>query len=177
MIDTKTKILDAAEHLTQVKGFNGFSYLDLVNEIGIKSSSIHYHFKFKDDLALALVKRIHETHSLLFNSLDKDLDNPQERLVSLIEFFQTYVQEQKFCMCGMMAAELQSVSPKVQKLIQAYFKDFRKWLKRQFELAGRENPDRLAIGFLSALEGSLLIGRLSNDPQIIEDALKDYLKP
>jgi len=47
MSDTRTRILDLAEGLTQAKGFKGFSYLDLAEEIGIKNSSIHYHFKAK----------------------------------------------------------------------------------------------------------------------------------
>ncbi|MFK7802459.1 MAG: TetR/AcrR family transcriptional regulator, partial [Anaerolineae bacterium] len=105
MTNTKTKILDVAERLTQTKGFNCFSYLDLAAEIGIKSSSIHYHFKTKADLALALVERTHDVHTTAFRNLDRDVDTPQERLQSMINFFQGYIVDQKFCMCGMLAAE------------------------------------------------------------------------
>jgi len=59
--------------------------------------------------------------------------------------------------------------------VQAYFRDFQAWLKRQFELAGKEDSERLAIGFLSALEGSLLLGRLNGDPGIISNALAGYV--
>lgn len=53
---TAAKILTVAQDLLQRKGFNGFSYRDLAAEIGIKTSSIHYHFPTKDDLALNLVR-------------------------------------------------------------------------------------------------------------------------
>lgn len=175
MTDTKTKILDLAESLTQTKGFNGFSYIDLANAIGIKTASIHYYFKAKDDLAAALVERIHERHSEGFQAMEAGHDTANARLNALIAYFQNYITEQKFCLCGMMAAELQSVSPRVAKLVQSYFKDFQAWLRRQFEHAGKDDADRLAIGFLSALEGSLLLGRLNGDPEVIPNALQDYV--
>jgi len=60
MADAKTRILDVAEELTRIKGFNGFSYIALPDEIGIETASIHYHYELKADLALALVERVHE---------------------------------------------------------------------------------------------------------------------
>lgn len=175
MTDTKTKILDLAETLTQTKGFNGFSYIDLANDIGIKTSSIHYYFKAKDDLAAALVERIQERHAKGFEDMEANNATPNDRLKALIGYFQNYIAEQKFCMCGMIAAEFQSVSPRVSKLVQTYFQDFQAWLKRQFEIAGSHDADQQAVSFLSALEGSLLLGRLNNDPQYISNALKDYI--
>ena len=96
MTDTKTKILDLAETLTQTKGFNGFSYIDLANEIGIKTSSIHYYFKAKDDLAAALVERIHQRHSQGFEEMEAENETPNDRLKAVIAYFQNYVREQKF---------------------------------------------------------------------------------
>lgn len=176
MSDTKTKILDLAESLTQERGFSGFSYLDLADQIGIKSASIHYHFKSKDDLAAALVERTHEVHSKGFQDIEATIKSPKKRLESVIEYFQEYVVNRRFCMCGMMAAELNSVSPRVSKLLDIYFIDFQAWLTRQFKEAGHKDAKMKAIGFLSALEGSLLIARLRNEPKLVRDALRDYLK-
>jgi len=177
MSDTKTRILDLAEALTQTNGFNGFSYIDLANHMGIKTASVHYHFKKKDELAAALVARTHERHSEGFKAIENEIASPTARLHALIEYFQRYIEDKKFCLCGMMAAELQSVSPHVANLVRKYFDDFRTWLKRQFDQAGKKDADRLALGFLSALEGSLLLGRLNDDPKYIADALQDFVKP
>ncbi len=175
MGDTKSKILDVAEQLIQTKGFNGFSYLDLADAIGIKNSSIHYHFKAKADLALALVERLHERHLVVFEALDQDLDSPPQRLQALADHFQTYIQGEKFCMCGMMAAELQSVSPAVRSRLIAYFKDLRAWLTKQFVAMGEEDAEERALRFVSTAEGSLLLARLEGDPQIFAHALKAFI--
>ncbi len=177
MADTKTKILDYAEGMTQTRGFNGFSYLDVAAEIGIKTASIHYHFKHKDDLAVALVERIRVTHASGFREIEASTTSPKKRLESLIEYFQGSVREGKFCLCGMMAAELQSVSPRVSTLVDAYFKDVQTWLARQFKEAGYKDSKLRALRFLSALEGSLLLGRLRNDPTIVRNVLKGFFTP
>jgi len=175
MTDTKTKILDLAEELTQTRGFNGFSYIDLANGTGIKTSSVHYYFKLKDDLAAALVERIHETHGAGFADIEANSKSPKKRLEAVIKVFQQYAIDQKFCLCGMMAAELQSISPRVSKLVDAYFVDFQNWVARQFKELGHKCPNQQAISFLSALEGSLLLARLRNDPKVVHKVLSGYL--
>jgi TetR/AcrR family transcriptional repressor of nem operon len=176
MKDTKTKILELAESYTQLKGFNAFSYLDLAAEIGIKAASIHYHFKSKDDLALALVERSLELHTLSFRNMDIEMENPIDRLIAVKDYFKNYVNNDKFCLCGMMAAELQSVSPKVKRKIDLYFTDFQSWLASQFKALGHVDTNYKALQFLSALEGALLIARVKGDPEIVEDALRNYFK-
>jgi len=54
---TRTKIIDAGEKLLLKNGFNGFSYADIALALGIKKSSIHYHFPSKADLGLAVIQR------------------------------------------------------------------------------------------------------------------------
>ncbi len=176
MTNTKTKILDLAEQLTQTRGFNGFSYLDLADEIGIKAASIHYYFRSKDDLAVALVERTHQSHSQIFEDMNSAVNTPKKRLEAVIEYFQNYAVNKKFCLCGMMAAELQSVSPRVSKLLDVYFTGYQAWLAQQFKEMGHKNAKLLAVRFLSGLEGSLLLARLRNDPKIVHDALIGFLK-
>ena len=48
------RILDTAQALAQVRGYNGFSHADVSAELAITKASIHYHFPGKADLAEAL---------------------------------------------------------------------------------------------------------------------------
>jgi len=49
-IDIYKHILTVAEGLIQSQGYNTFSYRDIANQVGVKTSSIHYHFPTKADL-------------------------------------------------------------------------------------------------------------------------------
>lgn len=175
MSDTRTRILDLAEGLTQAKGFNGFSYLDLAAEIGIKNSSIHYHFKAKSDLALALVKRHREMLGEANAQFDRDMNTPQERLQAVLSHFKAYIDEERICMCGMMAAEFETINPEVRRELVHYFRDFQNWLAKQFSEMNHLNPPVAALQFLSALEGSLLLARLEEDASLVGQALDSFV--
>ncbi|HJT14927.1 MAG TPA: helix-turn-helix domain-containing protein, partial [Dongiaceae bacterium] len=55
--ETRARILDVAQGLIQQRGYNGFSYRDIADEVGIRAPTIHYYFPAKADLAAALVDR------------------------------------------------------------------------------------------------------------------------
>jgi TetR/AcrR family transcriptional repressor of nem operon len=55
--DTATQILDVAERLAQVRGFNGFSYADIAAELHLTKAALHYHFAGKAELGTALLDR------------------------------------------------------------------------------------------------------------------------
>ncbi len=54
---TASQILDVAERLVQVRGFNGFSYADVAAELHITKAALHYHFAGKSALGEALITR------------------------------------------------------------------------------------------------------------------------
>lgn len=175
MSNTRTRILELAEDFTQRSGFNGFSYLDLADQIGVKHASIHYHFKSKSDLALALVERIRETHAEGFASFDAQHEDPKLRLQALIDRFKRYTVDGKFCMCGMMSAEFAAFGPEVRKALALYFRDFQNWLTKQFAQLNHDDPQSSALQFLCALEGALLLARVEGDPGVVNRALDHFM--
>ena len=54
---TRDQVLDVAERLAQMRGFNGFSYADIAAELGITKASLHYHFRTKTELGCAIIER------------------------------------------------------------------------------------------------------------------------
>ncbi len=75
MSDVKTAIMDAAERRMQLGGFGGFSFREMAADVGIKSSSVHYHFPTKEDLAAAVIRRgAEETSKFNDEDLEKDPD-------------------------------------------------------------------------------------------------------
>ena len=56
MPDRRDEITALATQAVQRSGLHSVSFRQLADEIGIKSSSVHYHFPTKPDLAEALIK-------------------------------------------------------------------------------------------------------------------------
>src|SRR4051794_4654288 len=57
MIDTKQKILDAAEQLIAEQGYTGTSLRQIIASAGVNLASIHYHFGSKEELLDQLLTR------------------------------------------------------------------------------------------------------------------------
>ena len=59
--DTSERILDAAQAMAQKRGYNGVSYRDISQVVGVRTASIHYHFASKEILFTALAERYRTT--------------------------------------------------------------------------------------------------------------------
>jgi AcrR family transcriptional regulator len=57
-IDTKERILDAAERLFAAHGFAGTSLRAITREAGVNLAAVHYHYGTKEDLLRAVLSRI-----------------------------------------------------------------------------------------------------------------------
>src|SRR3989442_7621649 len=68
-------IMDAAERHMQQGGFGGFSFREIAADVGIKSSSVHYHFPTKEALAAAVIRRwAEETSEFIDKEIQKESD-------------------------------------------------------------------------------------------------------
>lgn len=56
--ERKNEILDIAERLFVMKGFDNTSTNDILNEIGIARGTLYYHFKSKTEILDAMIERI-----------------------------------------------------------------------------------------------------------------------
>lgn len=56
--ERKNEILDIAEQLFVVKGFDNTSTNDILREIGIARGTLYYHFKSKEEILDAMIERI-----------------------------------------------------------------------------------------------------------------------
>ncbi len=56
--ERQTEILDAAEQLFALEGYDGTSVSDIMKVVGIAKGTLYYHFASKDEILDALISRI-----------------------------------------------------------------------------------------------------------------------
>ena len=78
--DTATRILDVAERLVQLRGFNGFSYADIAAELNITRASLHYHYAGKAELGRALIERYAERFIRALDVIDQHETDPVAKI-------------------------------------------------------------------------------------------------
>lgn len=171
MISARDKILDVAQHLAQTKGYNAFSYRDLAAEVGIKTSSIHYHFPKKEDLATALMERHRAVFAKLLKNIDATGADPVTKLRKYVGLFIGTLNDcNKICLGGMFASEILTFSDVTRQQVQHYFAQNESWLEglikegiKKGVFAVETRPAKIARDIFAALEGAMLISRTFDD--------------
>jgi len=164
--DTADRILDVAERLVQVRGFNAFSYADVAHELGVRKASLHYHYPTKAALGVALVDRYRRTFLAALDVIESETSDAFARLERYVELFRAVLLRGQMCMCGMLASDVETLPDGMRASIGAFFADNEAWLTRVLE-HGRERHEvrfhghaaETAMFFVSTLEGAMLVAR------------------
>ena len=170
-----------AERLVQLRGFNGFSYADVAEELGISKASLHYHFAGKAELGEALIERY---ASRFTGSLDEIEARPIDAPAKLAAYAKLYgdvLRRKRMCLCGMLAAEYQTLPKPMRSAVVSFFDDQEAWLVAVLEQGREEGTLRFsgsaseaAQMIVGGLEGAMLVTRPYGDParfQIAADHL------
>jgi TetR/AcrR family transcriptional repressor of nem operon len=168
--DTASRILDIAERLVQVRGFNGFSYADIASELGITKASLHYHFPGKAELGEALIARYAARFADALKAIDRRADDAPAKLEAYARIYADVLRDRRMCLCGMLAAEYDTLPDPMRERIIGFFDDNQEWLTGVLEQGESEGAMRVsgsasdaAQSIVSGLEGALLIARPYGD--------------
>jgi len=180
--DTASRILDSAEALVQVRGFNGFSYADVAAELAVTTASLHYHFPGKAELGRALIARYASRFSASLAGIDAAGADAPAKLEAYAQLYAGVLREQRMCLCGMLAAEYQTLPEPMRAAVLGFFDENESWVA-QVLTRGREagtlafpgKPREAAQLIVSALEGAMLVARPYADAERFETAARRLL--
>jgi TetR/AcrR family transcriptional repressor of nem operon len=167
---TAERILDIAERLVQTRGFNNFSYADIATDLGITTASLHYHFPGKAELGQALITRYAARFADALTRIDRDLPDARAKLKAYARLYADVLHGKRMCMCGILAAEYQTLPKPMRGAVIRFFDDNQKWLadvlaqgQAEKTLAFSGSAADTAQTILSTLEGAMLIARPYGD--------------
>lgn len=170
MTDTsiRDRILDAAEIRARQGGYGGFSFREIAEDVGVKSSSVHYHFPTKADLGHHLVKRYTERAAAHLGDPDELL--PAQAIERVTQLFRdALIKDDRMCLCGLFGAERDSLPIEVAAATAAFFRLVISYLTRSLGPTWDGDPP---AAILARLEGALIIARTLNHPPLFEDSVR-----
>ena len=176
------RILDIAERLAQTRGFNGFSYADIAEELAVTKASLHYHFRSKADLGRALIVRYQVVFGRALEAIDEQARSARDKLARYVALYDSVMREDRLCLCGMFAAEYATLPPAMQDELRRFFDANETWLTAVLDAGTRagefdfgDPPQERARVFLGALEGAMLIARSYKDDRRFRSAAEHLL--
>jgi TetR/AcrR family transcriptional repressor of nem operon len=169
--DTPQRILDIAERLVQTRGFNGFSYADIAEAMSVTKASLHYHFRGKADLGRSLIQRYEKNFLAALAGIDAGTKDAREKLRRYAAIYGSVLQDDRMCLCGMLAAEFGTLPEAMRTEMRHYFDANERWLsavlkqgKKDKTLKFAGSPAETAQSLIGSLEGAMMIARSYGDP-------------
>ena len=175
-LDTRSRLIDSATALVRRRGYTGVSYADLAQAVGVRKASIHHHFPAKEDLGLALVAGYTAAFSHRLAEIDGRRGDAWRRLRAYADIHREALQAGEGCPCGVMAAEIAALPPRLQLALGRFFQLNLVWLKRTFAVGAPRlrpdlEPDRAAHALLSNVQGATLMALALGDVAAFDQAL------
>jgi TetR/AcrR family transcriptional repressor of nem operon len=168
-------ILACARSLIVSGGYNGFSYADIADVVGIRKASIHHHFPSKVDLVRTIVARHRVAAEEGIRNLALAIPGPLDQLRAYIRHWEACIGDASapFCVCALLASELPILPEEVALEVRAYFRFLSGWLTSVLESGVQAGvitlgyPPRVeAEAFMATVHGAMLSARAYGDTGI-----------
>lgn len=190
---TQKKIIDKAEKLLWLQGYEGTSLNDVVGKAGVSKGAFFHYYPNKQSISRDVINKY--SREQLMAPLEKQLseaDSMKDALTNWIGTFFENFKGQNFsggCLLGNMALELSDQNDHARETIKGHFLDLENVIAshlKYVEEEGRMNmePRQFTRLLLASMQGATMMSKVHKDnnrasrefqaiAQLIEYAIQD----
>lgn len=144
-------------------GFHASSLDDILKEGGLSRPTLYNHFKSKDELIVAAMRRRDEIfRNRLMKHVESKGKTPLERLEAVFDFHEDWFTGDEFCGCMFINASAEfSIAESAPRRIAAEHKqEIVRYLHALCEAAGCDDPGTIAEQLNIIIEGTIVTARV-----------------
>ena len=182
--NTRSRILDASERLVQIRGFNGFPAMRTWPPSSPSPRPVSTTTSpSKAELGEALITRYAERFAQALAAIDSDLTLAPAKLEAYANLYTEVLRQERMCLCGMLAAEYQTLPAPIRNAVVEFLDDNEAWLALVLENGREDGSLRFsdtaadtARSIVSGLEGAMLLARPYGAIERFETAAAQLLR-
>jgi len=185
---TRDQILDVASRLIHLQGYHATSLDDVLRESGIGKGNFYYYFRSKEELGYAIIDRL--VNSFVERTLKPMFDDQSmDPLVQVRQFLHRVLENQRQrncvggCPMGNLASELSDVHEGFRLRLARVFLEWSTRITealRRGQSSGALRPDcdpaGIAQFIVAALEGAILLTKVSKDISVMEQCVEHLVR-
>ena len=162
------QIIDAAVAVFSHDGIDGANMSEIAEVAGVSKATIYHYFSSKDEMIVALVKRIFSLDRTAVDQLRNGNGSVRERLLEYAAGLTASVRENRelFLVTGEIQARAARI-PSLKSLASGFYDEYLAVLESLIEQGfGRKGADpeinvhAAALGYIAVVEGTLVVAQL-----------------
>ena len=177
--EKREHLIDVAAELFNRLGYHASGVDQVIAESGIAKTTLYRHFNSKEDLIVAVLRRLDERfREDMRDTVDASAQDPRDKLLATFDFLEGWFKEKTFYGCPFISAAGEyggHTNPVFReaamhkRLMVAYFEE----LARAAKL---KNPKRIAEEISLLHEGATAVAHISGDHGVARQAKRIVAK-
>ncbi len=155
----REELVEAAMEIFSRRGFHGTGIEQVLQESGISRMTLYNHFKSKEELILAALRRRDEIfRNRLMKFVDARGGSGIDSILAVFDFYSEWFREPGFCGCMFInaSAEFRQPGSPINRAIVEHRAALVHYLEQHCTRAGLANPSALAQQLLLLLDGAVV---------------------
>jgi len=179
MSSKREQLIETACRLFAKNGYHATGIDTILAEAGVAKKTLYTHFRTKDELILAaLRKHDSEFRNNFMKSVEELVDTPEERLLAIFDVAKDWFSDNKFygCMFINAVGEYSEQNSAIREVCKEFKRLMRGYIKTLAEQAKLKDPEIIASELALLLEGSIVTAQVSEDNEKVADTAKRIAK-
>ncbi len=178
---TRDRILKCTRQILITRGFYNTSIQDIIRATGVKKGNLYYHFASKEELGIAVLQDAKDEFFQLLEAAFSG-STPLERVNNFLEAILNEQRKRNFvggCLFGNTALEMSDTNSEFARIINKIFIRWSNILEEHLreavergELITDFAPHQLAKLIIAAIEGGIMMSRVSKDEKDLVDCME-----
>lgn len=170
--DRAEQILDFAEREIRKNGFDGVSFRDIADAIGIKSASIHYHFPTKADLGAEVTRRYATRFLEALGPADDPAETSSDRMRRLADgYIAAYKRDTSTCLCAVLGSVVTHLPDGTSAEVRDFYARLQSWVEDALSQSQISLTPSVVVG---TLQGAMILSLATADASHLAKA-KDHI--
>jgi len=174
-LGVKERIIETASDLFYNQGYNQTGINQIIAEAGVAKASMYQHFRSKEDIAVAYLKRRHINWMGSLQDFVSPNKTNKEKLIASFDYLNSWLNSVAFRGCGWqnIITDLPSDHDKIRNQAVLHKNDVRAWVHQLLKEDGEYNNDQseqVGDEVIILLEGAIILSQIQKDDWPIKAA-------
>lgn len=158
-IPPRERLLETATRLFARHGYHAVGIARLVEEAGVSRVTLYHHFRTKEELILAVLRRRDEfSRNIIMREVERAMPDARGRLLALFDFLESWFERTDFtgCMFLNATAEYHDLDDPIHRAAIEHKRLMLSYVTRLCAQAGAADPVTLAQQLYMLFDGAVV---------------------